>query len=285
MMSIKINLPCHGGLGLKPQHYQNALDNADSGLWFEVHPENYMVDGGPRLAWLEAICQSHALSMHGVGLSLGGPDRPQSAHLARLKALVDRFQPAQVSEHVAWSRLGDVYFADLLPPPPTRATCTRLAAHISEVQDTLGRQILVENPSLYVPLNGDMAMVDLYVEAAKAAGAGLLFDINNIYVCARNVGGCAQDWLDAVPPDMVGEVHLAGFSPRTIGDEEILIDSHDAPISDDVWALYEAFIARAGARPTLIERDDNIPPFEELLTEVGRANTILQAPKKEAANG
>ncbi len=278
-------LPARAGLGLKPQHYQDALDAPADGLWFEVHPENYMVDGGPRLAWLDAIAGRFPLSLHGVGLSLGGPERPDADHLARLKALVERCNPASVSEHVAWSRLGKVYFADLLPPPPTRATLQALAAHIAETQEVLGRQILVENPALYLSLQGDISMIELYVEAAKMAGAGLLFDLNNIHVCARNLGGSAQDWLDAVPAAMVGEVHLAGFTVQERDGGTVLIDSHGAPISEDVWALYESFIESAGPKPTLIERDDNIPAFADLQAEAARANAILESKTRAAGHG
>jgi uncharacterized protein (UPF0276 family) len=275
-------LPLRAGLGLKPEHYRDALKTSDEGLWFEVHPENYMVDGGPRLAWLDAIAERYPLSLHGVGLSLGGPDAPDADHLARLKALVDRYNPASVSEHVAWSRLGNTYFADLLPPPPTRQTLTLLADHISQTQEALGRQILVENPALYISLDGDVSMVELYVEAAKMAGAGLLFDLNNIYVCAQNLGGSVREWLDVVPADQVGEVHLAGFTrQKRSGGDQVLIDSHGAPISGAVWVLYEDFIRTAGPKPTLIERDENIPPFADLLGEVNQANSILRTIEAE----
>jgi len=278
-------LPERAGLGLKPEHYRDALAAPANGLWFEVHPENYMVAGGPRLAWLDAIADRFALSLHGVGLSLGGPDRPDQDHLARLKTLVDRYDPASVSEHVAWSRLGNTYFADLLPPPPTRQTLHALAAHIAETQDMLGRRILIENPALYISLHGDISMMELYVEAAKIAGAGLLFDLNNIYVCAQNLGGSPQDWLDVVPPKEVGEVHLAGFTAQTRNRDQVLIDSHGAPISGAVWALYEDFIRAAGPKPTLIERDENIPAFAELMAEVHQANLVLDDAAVEAGHG
>ncbi|PHS27059.1 MAG: hypothetical protein COA84_04930 [Robiginitomaculum sp.] len=278
-------MPLRAGLGLKPGHYRDALKASGEGLWFEVHPENYMVAGGPRLAWLDAIAERYPLSLHGVGLSLGGPDAPDADHLARLKALIDRYNPASVSEHVAWSRLGNTYFADLLPPPPTRQTLKALADHISQTQDALGRQILMENPALYLSLDGDISMAQLYVEAAKMAGAGLLFDLNNIYVCAQNLGGSVREWLDVVPADQVGEVHLAGFTrQKRPGGDQVLIDSHGAPISGAVWGLYEDFIRAAGPKPTLIERDENIPPFADLMSEVAQANTILRAIETEQSD-
>ncbi len=284
-MTQTITLPDRAGLGLKPEHYRDALAAPADGLWFEVHPENYMVDGGPRLAWLDAIAARFALSLHGVGLSLGGPERPDPDHLARLKVLVDRYNPASVSEHVAWSRLGNTYFADLLPPPPTRKTLHRLAEHIAQTQDALGRRILVENPALYLSLTGDISMIELYVEAAKMAGAGLLFDLNNIYVCAHNLGTGTKDWLAAVPAAEVGEIHLAGFTVQDRDGERVLIDSHGAPVSDPVWALYRDFIREAGPKPTLIERDENIPAFAELVGEAAQANAILDDYLKEARHG
>lgn len=271
------SLANRAGLGLKPQHYDVAIDADMDGLWFEIHSENYMVDGGPRLAWLDAFAERFALSFHGVGLSLGGPEKPDTDHLNRLKTLIERFNPASVSEHVAWSRMGDTYFADLLPPLPTRETLISLSDHIAQTQDFLGRQILVENPALYISPVGDISMIELYVEAAKRAGAGLLFDVNNIYVCAENVGGTPQDWIAAVPPEEIGEVHLAGFTVQNRDGDTVLIDSHGAPVSDTVWALYEEFIKKAGPKPTLIERDEDIPPFAELLAEAAHANTVLEA--------
>jgi uncharacterized protein len=279
-------LPNRAGLGLKAEHYKDALHaQAGDGLWFEVHPENYMVAGGPRLAWLDAIAEKFPLSLHGVGLSLGGPDDLDKDHLNRLKKLVDRYQPASVSEHVAWSRLGGTYFADLLPPLPTRQTLHVLADHISQTQEVLGRQILVENPALYISLAGDISMVELYVEAAKIAGAGLLFDLNNIYVCAKNLRGSAQEWLDVVPADQVGEIHLAGFTLQGQGEDQVWIDSHGAPVSEAVWTLLELFIQKAGPKPTLIERDENIPAFAVLMKEAERANTVLARNPDEARYG
>jgi len=260
-MTHILTLPVSAGLGLKPEHYQDALNCDEPGLWFEVHPENYMVAGGPRLAWLSGFAEKFPLSFHGVGLSLGGPERPDIAHLGRLKSLVERFNPVQVSEHLAWSRFENTYFADLLPPPATEASLARIVAHIEETQEFLGRRILIENPSLYLPIPGFEDLPELYVEAAKQSGAGLLFDLNNINVCAANVDLPEAAWLDAVPGDLVGEIHLAGAVERTIEDETILIDSHDAPVAKSVWNLLEKFVKRHGPKPVLIERDDNLPSF------------------------
>ncbi len=275
-------LPNLAGLGLKPAHYEQALACDPSELFFEIHPENYMVDGGPRLAWLSAFCEKFSMSFHGVGLSLGGPDRPDHEHLTRLKKLVDRFAPAQISEHLAWSGFAGRYFADLLPPPASASSLQRLTEHIEETQEFLGRQLLIENPSLYLPIPDFQDLPELYVQAAKQSGAGLLFDLNNIVVCAANVDLPAAKWLDMVPGDLVGEIHVAGASARTLGDEDVLIDSHDAPVADAVWDILTDFIAANGAKPVLIERDDNLPDFDVLQGECARATDILQTQKQKA---
>ncbi|PHR57593.1 MAG: hypothetical protein COA47_11470 [Robiginitomaculum sp.] len=280
-MSNNRKLPDSAGIGLKPIHYEDAMHCAEPGLWFEIHPENYMVAGGPRLSWLEAFAQKFPMSFHGVGLSLGGPDRPDPEHLKRLKRLTDQFDPVQVSEHLAWSRLGDTYFADLLPPPVSADALDRVVAHIDETQEVLGRTLLIENPSLYLPLPGIEDLPEMYVEAAKRTGAGLLFDLNNIIVCEANVDLSAEVWLDAVPGHLVGEIHIAGATPRQIGDETILIDSHDAPVGEPVWEMLARVRKLYGPKPVLIERDDNIPSFAELMAERNRAEQVLRQPERE----
>jgi len=283
-MSNITNLPLSAGLGLKPEHYHEALICDESNLWFEIHPENYMLAGGPRLAWLSAFCDKFAMSFHGIGLSLGGLDRPDQEHLNRLNRLVNRFNPVQVSEHLAWSKFGDVYFADLLPPPISEQSLSRIVEHVDEVQNAVGRAILLENPSLYLPVPGFEELPQMYVEAAKKSGAGLLFDLNNIEVCAANVDLPVQRWLDVVPGKVVGEIHLAGATARDISGESVLIDSHDAPISETVWQLLEQFVAANGPKPVLIERDDNLPAFSELLLERNRAAKMLAASSLETPN-
>ena len=262
------------GIGFKPEYYHEALVAPAAGLWFEVHAENYMVAGGPRLVMLEDIRRARPLSLHGVGMSLAGAAEPDRAHLAELKRLVDRFEPALVSEHLAWSRLDGRCFPDLLPVPRTNAVLARCAANIGRMQDALGRQVLIENPTHYLAL-GDHSWSEtsFLAELARRSGCGLLIDVNNVAVGAHNLGFDAGAWLDSVPAALIGEIHLAGH--MLDADGSLLIDSHDAPVSDQVWALYGRLLARVGPRPTLIERDGNLPPFTELLRERDRVQAAL----------
>lgn len=272
------------GLGLKPQHYDAALACSTAGLWFEVHPENYMVAGGPRLAWLEAIRSKHPVSLHGVALSLAADAEPDAAHLKRLTELARRVEPALISEHLAWSTWRGAYHPDLLPFPRTSEALARIADNISRAQDALQRRIAVENPSHYLRLDGhEWSETDFLHELARRTGCGLLLDVNNVYVSARNMGYSAEDYLDAFPGKPIMEIHLAGHSPDPKLGNALLVDSHDAPVAPAVWALYERLIRRIGARPTLIERDDNLPAFDELLTERDRADHVLRNPLAEAA--
>jgi len=264
------------GIGLKPVHFEAALACDDAGLWLEVHPENYMVDGGPRLAWLTLLRERHALSLHGVGMSLASPDAPVSSHLERLAVLADRLEPALVSEHLAWSRWGAAHFPDLLPLPRTAQALSLVAANIGRVQDRLKRTIAIENPTHYLPLDHELDEVDFLVELSRRSGCTLLVDVNNVFVSARNVGIDAAAWLDRVPGDRVAEIHLAGHHPDPTHGERLLIDSHDATVAEEVWMLYERLIARIGPRPTLIERDDNLPDFDALRAERQRAQRQLQ---------
>ncbi|MDI1279769.1 MAG: hypothetical protein ACI9YM_000756 [Brevundimonas sp.] len=264
------------GLGLKARHYDDALAASATGLWFEVHAENYMVSGGPRLAWLEAIRRDRPLSLHGVGLSLAGFAPPDPDHLARLRSLVDRYQPFAVSEHLAWSRHETTYHPDLLPFPRTRARLQRIADNVALTQDALGRQVLIENPSLYLDLQGhEMSETELLSELVAATGCGLLLDVNNVHVTANNMGTDARAYIDALPAAAVGEIHLAGHTPDPQHGQTLLIDSHDAPVAESVWALYAHALDRIGPRPTLIERDGNVPPFPDLMVERDRAAILL----------
>ena len=262
------------GLSFKPVHLEQAMACPAAGLWFEVHAENYMVAGGPRLAMLERLRRERPLSLHGVGMSLGGAVEPDRDHLAALKRVVDRFQPALISEHLAWSRLDGRCFPDLLPVPRTNAALTRLATNIGMVQDTLDRPILIENPTHYLSLSDhSWSETSFLAELARRSGCGLLIDVNNVAVGAHNLGYDAAAWLEAIPGELVAEIHLAGHSVDDEG--TLLIDSHDQPVAEPVWRLYEDFVRRIGPRPTLIERDGNLPPFAELMRERERAEALL----------
>lgn len=263
------------GLGLKPEYYRDALTVGDHGFWVEVHPENYMTDGGPRLAFLEVVRGRCPVSLHGVGLSLAGEGPLDAEHLMRWKKLIDRFEPALISEHVAWSTKDGAYFADLLPTPATHAALDRLTANVDRMQSALGRRVLIENPSLYIDLKGDMSEPEFLVEVCKRTGCGLLLDVNNVFVTANNLGRDARAYIDAIPPALIGEVHLAGHRPDPILGEALLIDSHDAEVNGAVWALYDDLIERAGPKPTIVERDSNLPAFDDLLAETRRAQAVL----------
>jgi uncharacterized protein (UPF0276 family) len=264
------------GLSLKPQHFADALDAAAEGLWFEVHAENYMAAGGPRLAGLAEVAERWPISLHGVGLSLAGDAPPEPAHLAALKRLVDRFDPALVSEHLAWSRSGGHYLPDLLPFPRTAEALARIADNVSRVQDRLGRRLLIENPALYLPLAGhEWSETEFLAELVRRSGCGLLVDVGNAFVSAHNLGYAAEVYLSALPAEAIGEIHLAGHTPDPKLGGDLLIDSHDAPVAETVWRLYARLIERIGPRPTLIERDDNLPPFAELMAERARADRLL----------
>jgi hypothetical protein len=260
------------GLGLKPQHYEAALSCPADGLWFEVHPENYLVAGGPRLAWLDAIRARHPISLHSVALSLAADAAPDPTQLARLAALADRIRPALVSEHLAWSTWRGAYHPDLLPFPRTSAALLRIAENVDRTQDALGRRIAIENPSHYLRIDShEWDEIDFLAELARRTGCGLLLDVNNVYVGAHNLGYPAETYIDAFPGDLVMEIHLAGHTPDPNLGQALLVDSHDAPVAPAVWALYERVVARIGPRPTLIERDDKIPEFVTLLAERDRA--------------
>lgn len=268
------------GLGLKPAHFAEALACAAEGLWYEVHPENYMV-GGPRLAWLERVAERHPLSLHGVSLSLAADAPPDPAHLARLRELADRVRPVLVSEHLAWSAWRGQYHPDLLPFPRTLEALTRIADNIQRTQDALGRPIAVENPSHYLRLDGHaFDEIDFLAELSRRTGCGLLLDLNNVHVSAHNLGFDPLAYLDRFPAEAVVELHLAGYSEDANG--PLLIDSHDAPVDDAVWALHAHLVQRIGPRPTLIERDDNLPAFAELLAERARAQAQLQRAREAA---
>jgi len=267
-------LPNSVGIGLRAPHVSHVLASHPSVPWFEVHSENYFADGGPALAALDRIRADYPISLHGVGLSLGSTDALDTTHLAKLSRLVDRIDPAQVSEHLCWSSVTGRHFNDLLPLPYTREALDHVCARVSTVQDCLGREILVENVSSYLTFPESTMMESEFVVAvAMRSGCGLLVDVNNIYVNARNHGSDADAYLEAIPPALVAEIHLAGFDASG----PCLIDTHGAPVAPEVWGLYERALRRFGRVPTLIEWDTHIPEFAVLQREAATAQSYLEA--------
>ncbi len=266
------------GVGLKPEHVRAILTSRPDIGFFEVHAENYMGAGGPPHRHLEAIRQDYPLSIHGVGLSLGGAGPLDAAHLNRLAVLVRRYQPMLVSEHLAWSSHEGDFLNDLLPIPYTRPSLQHVAEHIDCVQTALGRAILLENPSTYLSFEeNSLAETGFIAELAARTGCGLLLDVNNVHVSVVNHGCDAAAYLAAFPMQHVEEIHLAGHSIRVDAHGvTLLVDSHDQPVVEPVWALYRQVIARVGAIPTLIERDANIPSWHELFVEAEHAREIME---------
>jgi uncharacterized protein (UPF0276 family) len=266
------------GLGFKLQHFDEGLTARADGLWFEVHTENYMVDGGPRLRALMALRERHAVSLHGVGLSIVSADPPSPEYLRRLRTLVERVLPTLISDHLAWQKWNGRHHADFFPFPRTREALGYAADNLFRVQDLLGRPILVENPSLYIDVLGhEMPETDFLIELAGLSGCGLLVDVNNVFVSASNLGFSAEVYIDALPAALIEEIHLAGHSPDGDPNSSLVIDSHSAPVSDPVWRLYQRLVSRIGARPTLIERDADIPAFADLMAERGHAHALIRA--------
>jgi uncharacterized protein (UPF0276 family) len=278
-------LPACTGVGFKPVHFSDILASCQPVGFFEVHAENYMGAGGPPHAQLGALRERHALSVHGVGLSIGSMQQLDRAHLARLKALCDRYQPESFSEHLAWSSHDDIYFNDLLPLPYTRETLARVVEHVDEVQTTLKRQMLLENPATYIRFSqSTVAEVDFLAEITKRTGCGLLLDINNVFVSAKNHHTQPLPYLDSFPLDRVQEIHLGGHDEDTDdAGAPLLIDTHGSPISAAVWALYRHVIARSGPIPTLIEWDNDIPDWPTLRAEAASAQAVLAAVSRPSA--
>jgi uncharacterized protein (UPF0276 family) len=271
-------VPAQAGIGLRSAHHDEFLDRRPPVPWVEVHSENFFADGGRQLQVLDAVRRDYGLSLHGVGLSLGGADPLDPEHLRRLKRLVQRAEPALVSEHVCWSSADGIFLNDLLPLPYTEAALSHTAARVGAVQDCLGRQILVENVSSYLQFEGaEMTEWDFLVRLARRAGCRILLDVNNIYVSAMNHGFAAGDYLGAIPAELVGEIHLAG---HTVADD-ILIDTHSAPVTDAVWALYRDALGLLGPVPTLIEWDAELPTLDRLLAEAARADAEARVVVRE----
>ncbi len=271
-------LPSAPGVGFKPEHFAAIRADAAGIGFFEVHAENYMGDGGLPHAQLTALRADFALSVHGVGLSIGGPGPLDRDHLARLRRLCDRYQPHSFSEHLAWSSHGEGYLNDLLPLPYTAETLALVADHIDEVQQALGRRMLLENPATYLTFaQSDIPEAAFLAEIAARTGCGLLFDVNNLYVSAVNHRTSPDRALADFPLHLVGEVHLGGHTAEMLPSGPLLIDAHGTPVADPVWALFADAIARTGPLPTLVEWDNDVPDWPVLKAEAARAGAILQA--------
>ena len=277
MTTTKKAIPARCGIGLKAAHYKQILEERPDIGFFEVHAENYMGDGGPPLRYLEAIAEHYPLSLHGVGLSIGAARDLDIEHLHRLRGLIDRYKPGHFSEHLAWSTHDAGFLSDLLPVPYTVETLQNVVSHIDQVQDVLGVQMLLENPTTYLAFaESTYAETDFIAEVAKRTGCELLLDVNNVFISAANQQWDRFAYIDAFPLKHVKEIHLAGFNPEL--DEKgrpLLIDTHDRPVDQDVWNLYDYVTLRTGPVPTLIEWDSDVPSLEELLEEAQHAEAIM----------
>ncbi len=275
--SERYTLPVAPGVGYKAQHF--AALQADPGpvRWIEIHAENYMGDGGRPHAQMRALRDRFEISVHGVGLSIGGEGPLDQDHLARLRHLVDWLQPASFSEHLAWSTHDSAFLNDLLPLPYTRSTLDRVVAHIDEVQSALGRQMLLENPSSYLSFaESTWSETEFLGEIVRRTGCGLLLDVNNVFVSATNLGFTPQTYIDAYPLDYVGEIHVGGHDEDADdAGNLLLIDSHGHPTADPVWALLDYTLEQTGPRPVLVEWDTDVPDWPVLRAEAERAAGAL----------
>ena len=280
-----VSLPPHGpagpisasaGIGLRFPHHESVLAEKPPVTWLEVHPENYM-GGGKPIAYLDRIRRDYPISLHGVGLSLGSADGLDAAHLNRLRRLADRIEPSLVSEHLSWSAIDGVHFPELLPLPLTEEGLAVVCQNVQVMQDFLGRPILIENPSSYLRFrHSTIPEWEFITTVAERTGCGILCDVNNIYVSACNHGFDPRQYLKALPPKMIGEIHLAGHKLRRFDDGRMIrIDDHGSRVCDEVWALYNDAVARFGRVPTLIEWDSDVPPLSVLVDEAAKAERIL----------
>jgi len=284
-----IPLPSRAGVGLKAAHYAPFLEAArrgESAAWVEVHPQNYFCAGGPTLRWLAAIREAVPVSFHSVGLSLGSPNGPDTDELEALAALSLRFEPAMVSDHLSWSTLAGDKMPDLLPVPMTTNSLRHFARSVDQVQERLGRSILIENPSRVLAFRGDSySEPEFLIELSRRSGCGLLVDVNNIVVGATNVGFDAQAYVDAIAGAPIGEVHIAGHTVEVDADDGALtaIDDHGSPVSEECWQLLGRLLARTGPLPVLLERDNNLPSYDELAAEAALADRLLVSERAHAA--
>ncbi len=276
--TLRKTLPNQAGIGFKSQHFQDLLDDPGPVAWLEIHAENYMGDGGRPLAQLRELRARFPISVHGVGLSIGGENPLDRDHLARLKHLCTWLEPESFSEHLAWSTHDTGYLNDLLPLPYNEETLTRVASHIDQVQETLGRRMLLENPSSYLSFDSStLSETEFLKELTSRTGCGLLLDVNNVFISAANLETEPQAYIDAFPTDSVGEIHLGGHDEDEASTPRLLIDSHAKPVADPVWDLLSYTLTQTGPAPLLIEWDTDVPPFAVLRNEAARAEVALTA--------
>jgi len=272
------------GIGLRPGHYRELLQSLPKLGWLEVHSENYFGNGGAPLHYLEQARNHYPVSLHGVGLSLGSTDSLNTTHLESLKSLVDRFDPLFVSDHLCWSSVDGIYLNDLLPMPYTEEALIHFSARVRQVQDYLGRELLIENPSSYLQYkHSTIDEAEFLAEVVARTGCGLLLDVNNVYVSSKNHGFDAQEYIDKQPAESVREYHLAGHTIRQLPEGAVYIDTHDAPVADPVWSLYEYTLRVVGRRPTLVEWDSNLPELEVLIGEARKAQSYSEGNHADVA--
>ena len=278
------SLPADAGIGLKPEFFSELVNYNQPGLWFEVHAENYLINGGPRLETLIKIAQTTPISIHGVGASLGSPVPISNDHLQRIKRLCELVPLASFSEHIAWSGFEGNYFNNLMPAPLTKASVKFTSDNINRLQDVIQRPILVENPSNYIELMSELDEAEFLMQLVNNTGCGLLLDVNNLFISGNNINIDVPAYIETLDKDVIGEIHIAGHTvdPNISG---LLIDSHDAPVSTSVWELLNSVLLKTGPKPVLIERDSNLPPLPELMAERDFASQIIQSSRQRLAHG
>lgn len=278
------SLPADAGIGLKPEFFSELVHYNQPGLWFEVHAENYLINGGPRLEALIEIAQKNPISIHGVGASLGSPEPISRDHLQRIKRLCELVPFASFSEHIAWSGFEGNYFNNLMPAPLTKASVKYTSDNINRLQDTIQKPILVENPSNYIELMSELDEAEFLMQLVNNTGCGLLLDVNNLFISGNNINIDVPAYIKTLDKDVIGEIHIAG---HTIDPNipNLLIDSHDAPVSKNVWELLNTVLRQTGPKPVLIERDSNLPPLSTLMDERDFASQIIQSSQKNIAHG
>jgi uncharacterized protein (UPF0276 family) len=275
---MHVPIPSAAGIGLRAPHHLDVLEHWPDVAWFEAHSENYFADGGSHVDCLCRICERYPVSLHGVGLSLGSSDPLDQKHLALLGRAVQRFQPQLISEHLSWSSVNGRFANDLLPLPYTEEALRHVSLRIGQVQDALGRQILIENVASYLTYRcSTIPEWEFMAAVAAESGCGILLDLNNIFVAAHNHGFSCDEYLEGIPTDVVREFHLAGHTRLDVEGQTLLIDTHGSCVCDDVWALYRCALRRFGPRPTLVEWDTDLPPLDVLRAEARKADAVREA--------